>query len=325
MPATYAPATRIQMVRAILRSPGGATLRELMERLDVSKQTVYRYKYSLEEQGEPIEEGERNGEKTWRISGARPTENIKVTLSQMIALCLSRQTFGCFAGTGLHEDLEEHFADLLATIAKRDYDLAKNLDRKMFDVGEARHIYDDRLDDMNDAVTALIYEERLVCTHTSVDFGKTPFVLEPYTVLVYKKGLYFAGKSLHHDEVRTFALDGFTSVERQRGDKFVYPADYHPSDLVKGAWGLFRRDVSTRVRIRFDARVAKYVERRQWHATQTIEKDDAGVVFTVDVHGTTELVSWVLSFGPTAEVLEPAELREEVRKELVGALARYSN
>ena len=39
--------------------------------------------------------------------------------------------------------------------------------------------------------------------------------------------------------------------------------------------------------------------------------------------GITELVSWVLSFGAEAEVLEPQSLRDEIARELRGALARY--
>ena len=31
-------------------------------------------------------------------------------------------------------------------------------------------------------------------------------MLEPYTLLVYKKGLYLAGYSQHHQSVRTFSL-----------------------------------------------------------------------------------------------------------------------
>jgi predicted DNA-binding transcriptional regulator YafY len=43
----------------------------------------------------------------------------------------------------------------------------------------------------------------------------------------------------------------------------------------------------------------------------------------MQVGGTAELRSWVLSFGDGAEVLEPPALRAEVVKELKGAAARY--
>ena len=67
-------------------------------------------------------------------------------------------------------------------------------------MNEARHIYEGRIEDVNDIVTALLREERLRVTHEGVSGGRKTFVLEPYTLLVYKKGLYLAGFSHQHRE-----------------------------------------------------------------------------------------------------------------------------
>jgi hypothetical protein len=48
--------------------------------------------------------------------------------------------------------------------------------------------------------------------------GRQTFVLEPDTLLVCKAGLYPAGFSQQHQEVRTFALDGFREVEWLKGE-----------------------------------------------------------------------------------------------------------
>jgi hypothetical protein len=45
----------------------------------------------------------------------------------------------------------------------------------------------------------------------------------------------------------------------------------------------------------------------------------------MDVGGSAELRSWILSFGSGAEVLEPAALRREVIAELGAALERYGD
>jgi predicted DNA-binding transcriptional regulator YafY len=44
----------------------------------------------------------------------------------------------------------------------------------------------------------------------------------------------------------------------------------------------------------------------------------------MQVGGSSELRSWILSFGPSAEVIEPESLRAEVAKDLAAALARYA-
>lgn len=77
-------------------------------------------------------------------------------------------------------------------------------------------------------------------------------VLEPYTLVDYKKGLYVAGLSHHHHVIRTFALDGFREEAWLKGDHFDCPADCHPAQLTESAFGLIRGE-PTRVRIRFDA------------------------------------------------------------------------
>jgi predicted DNA-binding transcriptional regulator YafY len=147
-------------------------------------------------------------------------------------------------------------------------------------------------------------------------------VLEPYTLLVYKKGLYLAARSEGHGgEIRTFALDGFRAVEWLRGDKFEYPAAYEPAQLTEGAFGLIRGKEVTRVRIRFDDKVARYVQRRMWHPTQRFRRvADGAIEMTMDVRGTTEVVSWVLGFGDKARIVEPDGLRRQVQSEIRGAL-----
>jgi hypothetical protein len=76
-------------------------------------------------------------------------------------------------------------------------------------------------------------------------------------------------------------------IDWLKGQKFVCPADYKPGAAVQRR---LRPDqwAQTYVRIRFDKAVP------------------GGIEISIDVAGTTELVSWVLCYGDKAEVLEPA-------------------
>jgi hypothetical protein len=62
--------------------------------------------------------------------------------------------------------------------------------------------------------------------------------------------------------VRTFALDGFGEVEWLRGDRFEYPANFRLEQLTEGDSPRIRPEAH-RVRILFDSKVARYVQRRQ--------------------------------------------------------------
>lgn len=319
----YAPARRLHQLKALLNSSGGVTVYDIAERLRISVKTGTRYLKALEAAGEPLYEETVARRKVWRLRTSARHETITLTTSQMIALFLSGRVFDFLKGTGFKEDLDDIFTRLESTLKRKDFVAARNLDRKIFDVNEAPHIYAERLEDVNDITTALIREERLRVRHTSVSSAKKQFVVEPYTLLIYKKGLYLVANSPHHGAHRTFALDGFRSVEWLKGDRFEYPSDYHPSQTAQGAFGLIRGELQ-RVRIFFDGGVARYVRRRRWHPTQHIRNVAGWIELTMDVAGIVEVTNWVLGFGDKAEVLEPVKLREDVAAELRRAAGRYA-
>lgn len=317
----YALASRLHELKTALASTGGLTVYEIAERFGVSVRTALRYVHALSNAGEPLEESLDGKRKVWRLHPAARRETITLSTTQMVSLFLSRRVFDFLAGTGFKEDLDDVFKKLELTLRKRDYD-TRNLERKIFDVNEAPHLYADRLEHVDDIVTALLREERLRVTHGSVAEYKKPFVLEPYTLVVYKKGLYLAGFSHHHGKVRTFSLDGFREIDRLKNDRFGYPKEYHPSQLVEGAFGMIGGE-RTRVRLLFAAKAGRFLKRRQWHPTQAFVKTDRGVEMTMEVAGTTELKTWILGWGDQVEVLEPEGLRGEVAAEVERVAGRY--
>lgn len=320
----YAPARRLHELKTLLNTSGGITVYDIAERLHTSVRTAIRYLRALERAGEPLFEEKDGRRKLWRLKPSARHESITLTMSQMVALFLSRRVFDFLAGTGFKEDLDDVFERLEATLKRKDFLAVRNLDRKILDVNEAPHIYAERVEDVNDVMTALIREERLRVRHDSVGAGKTRFVIEPYTLLIYKKGLYLVCNSLHHNAIRTFALDGFRAVDWVRGERFDYPTDYDPSRVYEGAFGIISGP-RQRVRIFFDQSVARFVRRRRWHPTQRIRAVDGGIELTMHVSGAVELRSWILGFGDKAVVLEPPELRKQVVDELRGAADRYTN
>src|SRR6478736_2294711 len=273
----YAPASRLHQLRAMLDGPEGVSIYDVAERFAVNPRTALRYIQALQRAGEPLYEEVVGKRKVWRLMTTARRQTITLTTAQMVALFLSRRVFDFLAGTGFKEDLDEVFAKLETLLKRKDFAAVRNLDRKVFDVNEARHLYEGRIEDVNDIMTALLREERLRVTHEGVSGGRKTFVLEPYSLLVYKKGLYLAGFSHQHEEIRTFALDGFREVDWLKGDRFDYPADYRPEQLTEGAFGLIRGE-PTHVRILFDPKVARYVQRRQWHPTQRFERAAGGGV-----------------------------------------------
>jgi proteasome accessory factor B len=317
----YAPAQRLHALRAFLNSARGVSIYDIAEKFEVSARTAIRYVEALRRAGEPLFDEMAGKRKVWRLMPTSRTQTLTLSTSQMMSLFLSRRVFDFLEGTGFKEDLDDVFARLEATLKRQDTASGRNLDRKIYDVNEAPHAYEGRLEHVNAILTGLLKEQRLAVVHENVR-GRARFEIDPYTLLVYKKGLYLAGWSHRHGEVRTFALDGFSEVEWLRGQGFEYPKDYHPARLYEGAFGMFGGEPS-HVRIRFSAKVARYVTRRRWHPSQRFKNIAGGIEMEMEVRGSTELLTWVLGFGKEAEVLEPEELRTNIKYELEAALAPY--
>ncbi len=80
-----------------------------------------------------------------------------------------------------------------------------------------------------------------------------------------------------------------------------------------------------RVEIAFDAQIAPYIRARVWHASQEArDLDDGSLVLTMHVCHDWALRSWILSWGPFAQVLAPASLAAQVRSDLDAAQQKYS-
>ena len=76
--------------------------------------------------------------------------------------------------------------------------------------------------------------------------------------------------------------------------------------------------------LHFDAQAAQWASREQWHAEQQGRwLDDGGYELRVPYVDETEIVMDVMRQGPEVRVVEPATLRERVRRRHAEAAALY--
>ena len=70
--------------------------------------------------------------------------------------------------------------------------------------------------------------------------------------------------------------------------------------------------------------VADFVKAREWHQSQTWhDQPDGGGIMTLDVCIDKALESWLLGFGPSVKVIDPAALRQQVARLHDEAARRY--
>ena len=147
-----------------------------------------------------------------------------------------------------------------------------------------------------------------------------PYAIEPSAAT---RALYVIGWDEERADRRTFKVERIRSIS-------VTPEPYEaPDDSVAremlAAWDVIGDAAPAEVVIRFDPSVSQRVHETRWHQSQVEElEDDGSLLWRARVSGLLEIRSWVLGWGPDAEVLEPPELREWVASRHAAAAARYT-
>ncbi len=124
---------------------------------------------------------------------------------------------------------------------------------------------------------------------------------------------------------KTYSLDHILLCE-ETGENFERPQGFELKEHFKHAWGIFRGDEPTAVKVRFrdyfsvPQRVREELSHRE---TCQLTETEEGLIMTDRVQGLEEFAVWLRGFGPAVEVIEPAELRQKVVQELRRTLAGY--
>ncbi len=149
--------------------------------------------------------------------------------------------------------------------------------------------------------------------------------VEPYFLEPSAAGFatYLIGYSRTHEQIRTFKIERIVSAEKLPAT-FEMPSNTDIDQLLASAWGIIFGEGCI-VKLRFTPDVTWRVKESRWHPSQEVEDlADGGCMLTVSVASLMEIGRWVRSWGDRVEVLAPAELREELRREAVRLARTYS-
>jgi predicted DNA-binding transcriptional regulator YafY len=289
-----------QLIQRLAKSRAGVALDELASELECVRRTVYRDLDALMFAGFPVVSEKRGRRVYYRFLESFRVGDIPFTPDEILALAFSEDLLRTLEGTVFHDSIRSALSKIRSGLGP---DLGDYLARLggWFRVLPGPHKNYARFRDVIQTLNRR---------------------LDPYRVWYRSGGLYVVGLDHKTSEVRTFAIDRIRHLETANA-RFEVPESFDFDAYIGSSFGVIA-EPATRVRIRFDRRWASYVEERTWHPSQTLARGrDGTLVLTMDVGGTPELRTWVLSFGSGAEVLEPESLRSEVIGELEDALLRH--
>ena len=313
----YSQAGRLHRIIRLLEVRRGLTLDELAEECDVDRRTIHRDLRAVEEAGYTLTNEWQEGKKCYSfLTKSRHIPPVTFTLNQLMSLYLLRSLGVYFAGTPFQGEIEEVFRSINSVLPDRYAAHLERIARVSLPVLHGARDYSAAAAHVAELQRSLLHQFRVRLIYAKKGVQATEeYTVDPYTLIFHKGGVYLLGYAHNREGMRLFALERLRGVEVTR-QRFELPENYAPEDHFNSAFGLVS-DKKMNVAVRFSPDVAHTVRERIWMAGQKFRHDTDGYLrLEFEAAGEMELVSWILSYGVHAEVLEPPELRQEVKRQV---------
>jgi predicted DNA-binding transcriptional regulator YafY len=312
-----------QLLQRLARSRAGVGLDVLADELECTRRTVYRDLDALMLAGFPVVSEKRDRRVYYRFLETFKIGDVPFTPDEILALAFGEDLLRTLQGTVFHDSVQSALRKIRAGLSP---ELTAYLERlgESFRVLPGPHKryaqFRETIRALNEAVLGR-YTVR-VRYRTGRTGKRATRDLDPYRVWYRSGGLYVVGLDHRSGEIRTFAVERIEKLDPTER-RFAVREDFDFDAYTASSFGVVA-EPAVPVLLRFEKRWATYVAERTWHASQRLTRLAGGrLELAMEVGGTEEVRSWVLSFGGGAEVLEPASLRADVERELRTALKKY--
>ncbi|ACH39784.1 helix-turn-helix transcriptional regulator, putative [Citrifermentans bemidjiense Bem] len=311
----YSQAGRVHDVIRLIEARHGISISELAEETGVNKRTIHRDLAAIQEAGYPLISDWQDGEKVYRfLTRFKDVPPISFTLQELMTLSLLRSQLDLLKGTPFLEDMQSVFRKVNSVLPPR---LAAHMERiaeVSLPLLQGKRDYSRCAESLQTIRHALLYQHSIVITYQPPNRPEpVEYLVDPYTLLFQKGGIYLLGYAQQRQALRTFAVERIAKVE-PRQERFEIPEGFRPGQALGGAFGIVAEPPMDVV-IHFSAGIAHAIKDRVWHASQQVKEErDGSLTLTFHAGGKMEILSWLLSYGAHAELISPPELREELTR-----------
>ena len=285
---------RLIGILSILLQKDMTTAPELAEHFEVSRRTINRDIEALCKAGIPIRTMQGTGGGISIMSGYRMDRTI-LTSRDMQMILAGLRSLDSVSGSG-------YYGQLMEKLQTGSSELISGKDSMLIDLSSW---YRTSLAPKIAAIQSAIENRHLLAFHYFAPSGESDRRIEPYFVVFKWTSWYVWGWCLKRKEFRLFKLNRMDRLAETDTDFICRNApipDLSTERIFPGGVrvkALFAPDVKWRLAEEFGPDCY----------TQT---EEGKLLFTADFTDMDELVTWILTFGGKAEVLEPEEVREKL-------------
>ena len=316
-----------KLTKLLSESSPGLTAMELATALGVTDRTIKRDLAVLRAVEIPLMEAvESRGTKRYCIE-IDQTRIPRLNFEEVAALWLGRRFLDPLAGTTLWRAALQAFKKLEQIFPRSARDFLNKMATSIHQTAIGTSDYT-QLSDWIDCLLFAIDERRVTTIeyHSLKSEAPRSIVINPLGLIYHEGVIYLVAIAKEHNEIRHYKIDRLSGVEPS-DVQFVPPESFDLKQHLSGTLGVYAPNSGEqlrKIRIRFAPEAARYIQEHRWHESQHLEPlPDGSLICSLQLASLLEVESWILSFGPRAEALEPEELRESVRISMSQSLENY--
>ena len=287
---------RLIGILSVLLQEEKTTAPELAERFEVSKRTINRDIEDLCRAGIPIRTTQGSGGGISIMDGYRMDRTI-LTSKDMQMILVGLRSLDSVSGSSYYGQLMEKIqAGSSAFVSGRDSILI-----------DLSSWYRESLAPKIEIIQDAIGDRHLLKFRYYAPTGESERMVEPYYLVFRWSSWYLWGWCRDRMDLRLFKLNRMDKVRKTEKSfecREVVMPDLSNEKIFPGGVkvkALFSPDVKWRLVEEFGPKCFA-------------ENDDGRLLFTADYTDVENLVTWIMTFGDKAEVLEPKEAREKIAR-----------
>ena len=296
---------RLIGILSILLQEEKTTAPELAERFEVSRRTINRDIEDLCKAGIPIRTAQGTGGGISIMDGYRMDRTI-LTSKDMQVILAGLRSLDSVSGSS-------YYSQLMEKIQAGSSEFISGKDSVLIDLSSW---YRDSLAPKIETIQDAIGDRHLISFRYYAPSGESERTVEPYYLVFRWSSWYLWGWCADRKDYRLFKLNRMDKVGETDKEFICRNApmpDLSTEKIFPGGIkvkALFTPDMKWRL-----------VEEFGPHCFT--ETDDGRLLFTADYTDMENLVTWLMTFGAKAEVLEPAEARDIIRRNAEETLKIY--
>ena len=296
---------RLIGILSVLLQKEKTTAPELAERFEVSKRTINRDIEDLCRAGIPIRTAQGTGGGISIMDGYRMDRTI-LTSKDMQMILAGLRSLDSVSGSS-------YYGQLMEKIQAGSSEFITGRDSILIDLSSW---YRDSLAPKIEIIQDAIGDRRLIKFRYYAPSGESERTVEPYYLVFRWSSWYLWAWCLKRKDFRLFKLnrmDGVQITEKNFECRDATMPDLSNEKIFPGG---------IKVKALFEAD-QKWRLVEEFGTSCFTENDDGRLLFTADYTDMENLITWILTFGDKAEVIEPEEVRERVRTAIEAMIKNY--